>query len=171
MSVWRPLTPTHHDPSIKVRSVDDGSSYTGQVVTSSHPGPDENWFIQVYPNPNKKRLFSIQEPNRISSVDRGACIKRAISKSIWSEQFVSMVLNTSIVPNVETNSLKNVVVNGTSSLIFNQLESSPSPVPQTPQTPPNIPQLGSQTTPLLSKFIEAQSEIWKHKYVNYFFSL
>lgn len=25
--------------------------------------------------PNKKRLFSIQEPSRISSVDRGACIK------------------------------------------------------------------------------------------------
>jgi len=45
---------------------------------------------------------------------------------------------------------------GTSTSILNQ--------PPSPQSP-NIPQLGGQTTPLLSKFIEAQSEIWKHKYV------
>ena len=75
---------------------------------------------------------------------------------------MSMVLNTSLAANAEANSLKNVVVNGTASLILNQ--PLPSPLPQTPQSP-NIPQLGSQTTPLLSKFIEAQSEIWKHKYV------
>ena len=82
---------------------------------------------------------------------------------------MSMVLNTTVAANVEANSLKNVVVNGTASLNLHQLGSLPSPLPQTPQSPPNIPQLGSQTTPLLSKFIEAQSEIWKHKYVIYFF--
>ena len=82
---------------------------------------------------------------------------------------MSMVLNTTIAANVESNSLKNVVVNGTAPLILNQLESLPSPLP-TPQSPRNFPQLGSQTTPLLSKFIEAQSEVWKHKYVNYFSS-
>lgn len=81
---------------------------------------------------------------------------------------MSMVLNTTVAPNVEAH-LKDVVVNGTASLILNQ--PLPSPLPQTPQSP-NIPQLGSQTTPLLSKFIEAQSEIWKHRYVfGFFFSL
>ena len=80
---------------------------------------------------------------------------------------MSMVLNT-VAANAEANSLKNVVVNGTAPFILNQ---PLSPLPQTPQSP-NIPQLGSQTTPLLSKFIEAQSEIWKHKYVfGFFFSL
>ena len=73
---------------------------------------------------------------------------------------MSMVLNT-VAANAEANSLKNAVVNGTASLIFNQ---PLSPLLQTPQSP-SFPQLGSQTTPLLSKFIEAQSEIWKHKYV------
>ena len=81
-----------------------------------------------------------------------------------------MVLNTTVAANAEANSLKNVVVNGTASLILNQSLPSPiSPLPQTAQDS-NIPQLGSQTTPLLSKFIEAQSEIWKHKYV-FVFSL
>jgi phenylalanine ammonia-lyase len=82
-----------------------------------------------------------------------------------------MVLNTTVAVNVETNPLKNVVVNGTTPLILNQLESLLLPLPQTPQSPPNIPLLGCQTTPLLSKFIEAQSEIWKHKYVILIFSL
>ena len=81
---------------------------------------------------------------------------------------MSMVLNTTVAANAEANSLKNVVVNSTASLILNQPLSSL--LPRTPQSL-NIPQLGSQTTPLLSKFIEAQSEIWKHKYVFGFFFL
>lgn len=71
-----------------------------------------------------------------------------------------MVLNTTVTAaNAEATPLKNVVVNGTVTLISNQLSASH----QSPQSP-NMSQLGSQTVPLLSKFIEAQSEIWKHKY-------
>ena len=86
-----------------------------------------------------------------------------------------MVLNTTVAVNVETNPLKSVLVNGTAPLILNQPESLPSPLPQTAQSLLNILPLGSQTigsqtTPLLSKFIEAQSEIWKHKYVIIYFS-
>lgn len=83
---------------------------------------------------------------------------------------MSMVLNTTVAVNVETNPLKSVLVNGTAPLILNQPESLPSPLPQTAQSLLNILPLGSQTTPLLSKFIEAQSEIWKHKYVIIYFS-
>ena len=81
-----------------------------------------------------------------------------------------MVLYTTVAVNVETNPLKSVLVNGTAPLILNQPESLPSPLPQTAQSLLNILPLGSQTTPLLSKFIEAQSEIWKHKYVIIYFS-
>jgi hypothetical protein len=49
-----------------------------------------------------------------------------------------MVLNTTIAANAEANSLKNVVVNGTASLILNQ--PLPSPLSRTPQNL-NIPQL------------------------------
>ncbi|KAF8806411.1 phenylalanine ammonia-lyase [Phlegmacium glaucopus] len=67
-----------------------------------------------------------------------------------------MVLN-STAANVEANSLKNVKVNGSTTTTTTTSLIQPSPLPQSP------PILGNQTTPLLSKFIEAQSEIWKHK--------
>ena len=81
---------------------------------------------------------------------------------------MSMVLNTTVVANAEANPLKNVVVNGTATLI--QSQPPILPLHQTPQSP-DMSQLGSQTAPLLSKFIAAQSEIWKHKYILGFFSL